>query len=139
MSAGVASGLVVDSADEAEALAENGTPVILARPTTSTHDIHGFLVAGGVITERGGSTSHAAVVARQIGLPCVVGCGEGTVAALLGRVVTIDGTTGQVYPGEARSTAQNSQTRHMTVLERWRAEAGQQKIHSDEMGERVEH
>ncbi|MGP4115404.1 PEP-utilizing enzyme, partial [Streptomyces sp. 4N509B] len=86
---------------EAEALAERGRSVLLASATTSTHDIPGFLVADGVITERGGTTSHAAVVARQLGLPCVVGCGDGVAARLRGRVATVDGDTGRVYLGDA--------------------------------------
>jgi pyruvate,orthophosphate dikinase len=105
VSAGVATGLVVDDADEAVDLAETGVAVILARPTTSVHDINGFLAATGVVTERGGSTSHAAVVARQLGLPCVVGCGEGMVAALRGRLVTIDGATGKVHGATHPSAA----------------------------------
>lgn len=97
VSSGVAVGRVVDDPDEAVTLAAQGTAVILARPTTSTRDVHGFLAVEGVLTERGGSTSHAAVVARQLGLPCVVGCGEGSVDAVRGSTVTVDGGTGRVY------------------------------------------
>ncbi len=102
---GRCSGLVVTDADEADQLADEGQQVILARPSTSPHDIHGFLAAAGVITERGGGTSHAAVVARQIGLPCVVGCGDGAVAAVSGRMVTVDGTHGVIYEGVQAETA----------------------------------
>lgn len=89
--------LAVADPDEVERLAEAGVPAILVRPHTSPHDIHGFLAASAVVTEHGGGTSHAAVVARQIGLPCVVGCGEGAVAAIAGRVVTVDGSHGLVW------------------------------------------
>lgn len=116
--------LVVDDADEADRLAEEGSRVILARPRTSPHDVHGFLAAAGVITERGGSTSHAAVVARQIGLPCVVGCGEGTVSAVVGRVVTIDGTRGVVYDGVLPDEAEQAPAAtppELARLLRWRS------------------
>ena len=56
-----------------------------------------------VVTDLGGSTSHAALVCREIGLPCVVGCGAGTSQQLAGRTVTVDGNTGQVYDGDART------------------------------------
>ncbi|HEX3784119.1 MAG TPA: pyruvate, phosphate dikinase [Pseudonocardiaceae bacterium] len=126
-------GLVVDDADEADRLAEDGQQVILARPSTSPHDIHGFLAAAGVITERGGGTSHAAVVARQIGVPCVVGCGPGVVAATVGRVVTIDGTIGAVYDGaltETTEAAPSTISPELSQLSRWRAAATAQRISS---------
>ena len=58
-----------------------------------------------VVTDLGGSTSHAALVCREIGLPCVVGCGTGTSTKLAGRTVTVDGNTGQIYDGDARTAA----------------------------------
>ena len=58
-----------------------------------------MIPARAVVTEKGGSTSHAAVVSRALGLPCVVGCGEGTVTGLAGRQVTVDGESGRVYDG----------------------------------------
>jgi pyruvate,orthophosphate dikinase len=125
VSQGIASGYVVDDADEAADLAEQGKPVVLARPTTSPHDIHGFLVAEAVITERGGSTSHAAVVGRQIGLPCVVGCGDGVIDRLRGKLVTVDGTRGTVHEGSA-SRDSVPETRHSSQIEcllRWRSDA----------------
>jgi pyruvate,orthophosphate dikinase len=126
VSAGIGVGIVVDDADEACDLADAGQPVILARPTTSPHDIHGFLAAVGVITEHGGTTSHAAVVGRQSGLPCVVGCGDGVVAALVGKLVTVDGTTGAVYlgaPDDADTTAGEPAdvVQQIEDLLRWRA------------------
>ncbi|MCW8196797.1 pyruvate, phosphate dikinase [Proteobacteria bacterium 005FR1] len=99
VSHGIGTGLVVTSADEAESLAQSGQDVVLATPTTSPDDVHGMLVARAVITEQGGSTSHAAVVGRALGLPSVVGCGSGTVTSLAGRVVTVDGEHGNVYAG----------------------------------------
>jgi len=111
-SPGAASGKVVFSADEAEALAARGEPVILVRIETSPEDIHGMHAAKGVLTTRGGMTSHAAVVARGMGRPCVAGAGDlridyeaGTLSARAilvkaGEVITIDGSTGEVMVGE---------------------------------------
>jgi pyruvate,orthophosphate dikinase len=99
VSHGIGVGTVVTDADEAERRAHAGDDVVLATATTSPDDVHGMLVARAVITEQGGSTSHAAVVGRALGLPSVVGCGVGTVTALGGRVVTVDGEHGRVYEG----------------------------------------
>jgi pyruvate, orthophosphate dikinase len=96
---GVASGVVVLDSDEAERRASEGEEVILARPTTSPDDVHGMISAQGVITELGGSTSHAAVVSRALGRPCVVGCGEGILQELADRPVSVDGTAGAIYDG----------------------------------------
>ena len=75
-SPGAASGKVVFSADEAEAAASRGEAVILVRIETSPEDIHGMHAARGILTTRGGMTSHAAVVARGMGRPCVAGAGD---------------------------------------------------------------
>jgi pyruvate,orthophosphate dikinase len=111
-SPGAASGKVVFSADEAEALAVRGEAVILVRIETSPEDIHGMHAAKGVLTTRGGMTSHAAVVARGMGRPCVAGAGDlrvdyeaRTMAARAtlvkaGDIITIDGSTGEVMVGE---------------------------------------
>ena len=96
---GVASGVVVTDPEEAEARARRGEDVILARAITSPEDLHGVIAARGVMTEQGGPTSHAAVVSRELGRPCVVGCGSNTVTALAGRRVTLDGATGRVWAG----------------------------------------
>lgn len=96
---GVATGIVVTSADEAEIEAEAGRDVILATQTTNPDDVHGMVVAQAIVTEIGGATSHAAVVSRELGRPCIVGCGEGTLTRLAGRVVTVDSTTGEVLDG----------------------------------------
>jgi pyruvate,orthophosphate dikinase len=96
---GVGIGAVVHDPDEAERRAADGEDVVLVRPTTSPNDINGMLVAAAIVTEEGGSTSHAAVVSRALGIPCVVGCGKGASRALHGQVVTVDGATGRVYGG----------------------------------------
>lgn len=97
---GVATGRVVASCEEAEDLSDAGVPVILARPTTDPDDVGGMVVSVAIVTEIGGSTSHAAVVSRELGTPCVVGCGQGVIEALVGKTVTVDGTNGEVLEGE---------------------------------------
>jgi pyruvate,orthophosphate dikinase len=111
-SPGAASGKVVFDADAAEKAAAAGESVILVRTETSPEDIHGMHAAKGILTARGGMTSHAAVVARGMGRPCVSGAGALSIdakAGLLrvdgrevraGDVLTIDGTTGEVMAGE---------------------------------------
>jgi pyruvate,orthophosphate dikinase len=101
---GLASGIVVTDPDEAEERGDAGEDVILVRRATSPEDFHGMLGARAVVTELGGSTSHAAVVSREIGRPCVVGCGTGTIDLLTGREVTVDGGTGKVWPGRIDGT-----------------------------------
>ncbi|GLZ15961.1 pyruvate, phosphate dikinase [Actinomadura sp. NBRC 104425] len=96
---GVGIGRVVLEVEEAEELADSGVEVVLARPTTDPDDVSGMIVSSAILTEIGGSTSHAAVVSRELGTPCVVGCGQGELAALAGRQVTVDGTTGEVFEG----------------------------------------
>lgn len=96
---GVGIGVVVTDPDEAERRGALGEQVILARDTTSPNDLHGMLASVAIITEEGGSTSHAAVVSRGLGLPCVVGCGAGSVTGLEGQTVTVDGGSGRVYAG----------------------------------------
>jgi pyruvate,orthophosphate dikinase len=98
---GVASGLVCTTSDDAIAAADEGRSVILVRPTTSPDDVAGLVAASGVVTETGGASSHAAIVARELGIPAVVGCGSGLVARLAGRTVTVDGAAGEVRDGMA--------------------------------------
>ena len=110
-SPGAASGEIVFSADEAETLKAQGRRVILVRVETSPEDIHGMHAAEGILTTRGGMTSHAAVVARGMGKPCVSGAGSLRVdyaAATMsaaghvfkqGDLITIEGSTGQVLAG----------------------------------------
>jgi pyruvate,orthophosphate dikinase len=100
-SPGIATGVAVSDIDQAMELAAAGTPVVLVRPTTAPEDVPAMFGSVAVVTDLGGSTSHAALVCREIGLPCVVGCGTGTSLKLSGHTVTVDGKTGQVYEGDA--------------------------------------
>ncbi|HZS82847.1 MAG TPA: pyruvate, phosphate dikinase [Stellaceae bacterium] len=111
-SPGAASGAVVFSADEAEKRAGKGEDVILVRVETSPEDIHGMHAARGIVTTRGGMTSHAAVVARGMGRACVAGAGDiridykaGTlsvrdITVKAGEIITLNGSTGEVMLGE---------------------------------------
>ena len=111
-SPGAASGKIVFTAEEAESCASRGEAVILARVETSPEDIHGMHAARGILTARGGMTSHAAVVARGMGRPCVAGAGDiridygaGTmtvrnVLLRAGDLITLNGSTGEVIQGE---------------------------------------
>ncbi len=111
-SPGAAAGKIVFSADEAEKLAEKGEKVILVRIETSPEDIHGMNAAEGILTARGGMTSHAAVVARGMGKCCVSGCSAliidydkqemkiGDKIYKKGDFITLDGSTGEVIEGE---------------------------------------
>lgn len=113
-SPGAASGEIVFNSDEAEALKAQGKDVILVRVETSPEDIHGMHAAAGILTTRGGMTSHAAVVARGMGRPCVSGAGALRIdyaAATMtvmgevfnkGDIITIDGATGEVLKGSVR-------------------------------------
>ncbi|GLP73003.1 pyruvate, phosphate dikinase [Mycobacterium antarcticum] len=102
---GVASGLVCVTSEEAIAAADEGRDVVLVRPTTSPDDVAGLVSAKAVVTEVGGASSHAAIVARELGIPAVVGCGVGVTARLAGQVVTVDGDTGEVRGGESTPSA----------------------------------
>ena len=113
-SPGAASGIVVFSADEAELRAQKGEAVILVRIETSPEDIHGMHAARGILTTRGGMTSHAAVVARGMGRPCVAGAGgvsvdygaqtlsANGVTLRAGEILTIDGGSGEIYAGPVK-------------------------------------
>jgi pyruvate,orthophosphate dikinase len=111
-SPGAATGEIVFTAEDAEQRGKDGHSVLLVRQETSPEDIHGMVAARGILTARGGMTSHAAVVARGMGTPCVSGAGllkidakAGTMTVLdrtwkAGDVITIDGGTGEVLDGE---------------------------------------
>ncbi|HEX4208078.1 MAG TPA: pyruvate, phosphate dikinase [Ktedonobacteraceae bacterium] len=116
-SPGAATGKAVFDADRAEEMGKAGIAVVLVRPETSPDDVHGMLVAKGILTARGGATSHAAVVARGLGLPCVAGCeairvneqerlfrvvGSDTIIHE-GDDISIDGADGEVYNGIIRT------------------------------------
>lgn len=129
-SPGAASGKVVFDSDEAEAKAKEGEKVILCRVETSPEDIHGMHASAGILTARGGMTSHAAVVARGMGRPCVSGAGslridrtkgEMTAAGRVikeGDIVTIDGATGEVMVGLVK-TLQPSLEGDFAILMGW--------------------
>ena len=111
-SPGAASGMAVFNAADAQAMGAEGKAVILVRPETSPEDIHGMHAARGILTRHGGQTSHAALVARGMGRPCVTGAGAirvdaeagafgvGDITVKHGDVITIDGSTGEVILGE---------------------------------------
>jgi pyruvate, orthophosphate dikinase len=96
---GIVSGVIVTDVDDAELRALEGEDVILARATTNPHDVRAMSVVRGILTEIGGATSHAAVVSRELGVPCIVGCGTGVLAALDGQLVTVDASAGEVLAG----------------------------------------
>ena len=114
-SPGAAVGRIVFSADSAVEEAEKGNSVLLVRAETTPEDIHGMEAAKGILTSRGGMTSHAAVVARGMGSPCVAGAGDVNVDPKSGRIVchgttlyegdwiSIDGSTGEVFAGQAKT------------------------------------
>ncbi len=129
-SPGAACGTVVFDADEAEDRAARGEAVILLRTETSPEDIHGMHAARGIVTSRGGMTSHAAVVARGMGRPCITGAGAlridegarlcrvGDAAIAAGDTVTIDGTSGELLDG-AVPTVEPALSDDFTTLMGW--------------------
>ena len=131
-SPGAASGRVVFSADKATKMRGELGNIILVRPETSPDDVHGMLVAKGILTALGGATSHAAVVARGLGLPCVVGAGALTVDELQGyfsvngltiyenEEISIDGSTGEVFRGLINTIEPNiEQEENLQLLLQW--------------------
>ncbi len=138
-SPGAASGKCVFDADLAEKLGRMGEQVILVREETRPEDIHGFFAAEGILTSRGGKTSHAAVVARGMGKPCVAGA-EGIVVDVAlrqahvgdyvlheGDVITLDGATGMVYLG-AIPTVPPHFSDDLELLLRWADETARLKV-----------
>ena len=131
-SAGIAVGRATFDSDSAVKLAAGGDPVILVRPDTSTADIAGFIAADGIITAVGGRTAHAALVARQMGKPCVVGCSalsidaSGRAAHLTGKIIkegdwlSIDGEAGAIYLGRCEIVAERPDA-ELAMVERWRS------------------
>jgi len=129
---GVAVGRIALDSDSSKRLASGGDAVILARPDTSTADIAGFAAASGIVTATGGRTAHAALVARQLGKPCIVGCaslaidlaarrarlGEATIEE--GDWLTIDGDVGNIYLGQ-REIVTERPTADLDEVESWRA------------------
>ncbi len=129
-SPGAASGKIVFSAEEAESCASRGEAVILTRVETSPEDIHGMHAARGILTARGGMTSHAAVVARGMGRPCVAGAGDlridyatGTMTVRntlvrAGEMITLNGSTGEVILGEV-PTIEPTMSGDFATLMKW--------------------
>ena len=138
-SPGAASGKVVFDADRAEVLGRSGEKVILVREETKPEDIHGFFASQGILTSRGGKTSHAAVVARGMGKPCVAGAEGiqvdvrtrravvGEIILLEGDMITIDGGSGDVYLGEIPTVPPTFSDQLRTLLG-WADEAAQLQV-----------
>ena len=131
-SPGAAVGLVMFSAEDAALHAAKGTSVILVRDETSPEDIEGMTTSEGILTARGGTTSHAAVVARGMGKPCITGCqslkidyknksividGRDGVIIKEGDMLSIDGTTGEVMIGALETEAASLPEEYLTLLD----------------------
>jgi len=141
-SPGAASGKIVFSADEAVRFSESGEDVILVRRETNPDDIHGMAVARGILTSRGGMTSHAAVVARGMGKPCVVGCEsikvneERKTFSVDGYIlrerdeISLNGTTGEVIVGVV-PTIQPALTGEFGELMKWADEIRKLKVRTN--------
>ncbi len=141
-SPGAASGEIVFSADDAEAAAQAGRKTILVRVETSPEDIHGMHAAQGILTTRGGMTSHAAVVARGMGKPCVSGAGSiridyakgtmtaGGVTLKRGDIITIDGSAGHVMKG-AVAMIQPEMTGDFATLMTWADAVRRMKVRAN--------
>jgi pyruvate,orthophosphate dikinase len=138
-SPGAAAGLIVFDADSAETRGRAGEKIILVREETKPEDIHGFFAAQGILTSRGGKTSHAAVVARGMGKPCVSGCEQihvdvfarraivGNVTLHEGDIITIDGSTGNVYAGTV-PTVEPEFSEDLATLLAWADDASRLKV-----------
>ncbi len=141
-SPGAASGYCVFDADQAEHLGRSGQKVILIREETKPEDIHGFFAAEGILTSRGGKTSHAAVVARGMGKACVAGaegihvdCRNrmaiiGDVVLREGNIITIDGSSGCVYLGEIPTLPPTFSDELKTLLS-WADETAKIKVYAN--------
>ena len=129
-SPGAASGKVVFTADDAEKLASTGEHVILVRSETSPEDIHGMHAAKGILTARGGMTSHAAVVARGMGRPCVSGASEISINEISrkltiknieinsGEIITINGSSGEIILGQI-ATVEPELSEYFNIIMNW--------------------
>jgi pyruvate, orthophosphate dikinase len=138
-SPGAASGKIVFDADRAESKAKLGEKVILVREETKPDDIHGFFASQGILTSRGGKTSHAAVVARSMGKPCVSGCEaihindlakEAVISGVTlreGDMITIDGSTGNVFQGIV-PTIEPEFVEDLLVLLEWADDMAELKV-----------
>jgi pyruvate, orthophosphate dikinase len=131
---GIAVGRAAFDSASAVRLAGRGEPVILVRPDTTTADVGGFAAAAGIVTAVGGRTAHAALVARQMGKPCIVGCTGLTIDVAGGRAkladvpieqgdwLSIDGQAGAIYFGHGEVVAERPEA-ELAEIERWRAAA----------------
>jgi pyruvate,orthophosphate dikinase len=131
VSPGAAVGVVAFDADLAEAWAKDGKKVIMVRPETKPDDVHGMLASEGILTSRGGRTSHAALVARQFGKPAVVGCAKleidlearlmkvGDLIIREGEPISIDGGEGQVFLGELETMIPDINDPYLIKLLSW--------------------
>ncbi|HFQ14880.1 MAG TPA: pyruvate, phosphate dikinase, partial [Rhodobacteraceae bacterium] len=141
-SPGAASGEIVFTADEAEELTTAGHEVILVREETSPEDIHGMHAARGIVTSRGGMTSHAAVVARGMGTPCVSGAGglkinmdaqsltAGGTTLVKGDILTIDGGTGEIIAGKVATRSPQLSGAFATLMG-WADEVRRMKVRAN--------
>ncbi|AWL99813.1 PEP/pyruvate-binding domain-containing protein [Bradyrhizobium amphicarpaeae] len=137
-SGGIGVGRAAFDSEGAQRLAATGEPVILLRPDTSTADVAGFAVAAGIVTSVGARTSHAALVARQMGKPCVVGCGElkiepgarqarlGAAALAEGDWITIEGDAGQIHLGRCETTERRPEA-ELAEIAAWQSQAGMRR------------
>jgi pyruvate,orthophosphate dikinase len=133
-SAGIAVGRAAFDPKSAVRLAASGDPIILVRPDTTTADVAGFAISAGIVTAVGGRTAHAALVARQLGKPCIVGCARLAVdpahhsARLAGTAIdegdwlSIDGEAGTIYLGRANVVVERPEA-ELAEIERWRINA----------------
>ncbi len=141
-SPGAASGKCVFDADTAERLGRGGEEIILLREETKPEDIHGFFASQGILTSRGGKTSHAAVVARGMGKACVAGAEDisvnvkarmavvGDVHIREGDIITIDGSTGDIYLGKIPTIAPTFSEELQTLLG-WADAIAEIKVHAN--------
>jgi pyruvate, orthophosphate dikinase len=141
-SPGAAQGVAVFSPDEAEEMAKQGHKVILVRRETSPDDFHGMVAAEAILTQRGGMTSHAAVVARGMGKPCVAGAtalninydhnefGVGDETIPKGEWITVDGSTGRVFRGQI-PTVQPELDEDFDLLMSWADETRRLKVRAN--------
>ena len=138
-SGGIAAGRAAFDSDAAMRFAADGDPVILLRPDTSTADVAGFAAASGIVTSVGARTSHAALVARQMGKPCVVGCSDVAIDAVAGRAqlgqtpiaegdwLTIEGEAGAVYLGRLEAVETRPEA-ELAEVAGWRSKTGANEL-----------
>jgi pyruvate,orthophosphate dikinase len=137
---GQASGILVLDPARARDLAAQGRRVILARPTTSPADLHGMIAAQGIMTATGGTTSHAAVIARALGKACVVGCGDVRISAgertlsaggrvlVEGDEISLDGSTGEIFTGALAQVTPAHSNGDLDALLKSATEAAQAEV-----------